>query len=859
MSVSRERHLCLPLTICISLFLLGLHTPVSRAADSSVVAHWSLDEGAGNAILDSSGNGHTGLIINGTAWTTGTISGALKFDGVDDYANMGHLDFAPSSACTIALWIYPQGSGSGYAPVITQHEYVHPFRIQISRDTYRLETCIRTGSSTNYLYSQATLAPGRWTHAAMVYQSGQYVLYLNGKQDSTRAVSGSLKAPGPQDYTMLGWDGNSTAPFSGRLDDIWIFSRALSAIDIAQMLNPSSPPPNRGTYFVNFDDGLDTNDGLSTRTAWKHAPGDAGATGNAASIHLTPGNTVLFKGGVLYRGSITINASGAEGKPITYKGDGWGWEKAVVDGSEPLTTNWTPCASPGDCGGNPNWSHIFYTTAPPGYDYFTPLYTNDDFLWFSQSPSPSDPLYYENRLEFHEVPKGDPNAVITRTSLTDPRYLTQTDPGFWTGSYISVWCIPNVVRTVRISGFDPASHTLYFDDIVNDLYTDRSEYYSLLNHPTLIDGPRKYALRNQLIYAWLDNPGQPAITVGRRNRGINVYGHSNIVIEGFKVQKFYGGKGGWGQGVGILSENTGHTASNIIIRNNDITRISAFQKSGALYLDAENVNAIVEGNRITENRNRGILASARNLRVRNNLITRVTGTGMLLMWVNHGEVVYNTLNDIRGSHANGISVYDGCVDVLVANNLVLNALMPFTAEASTGLCVFGNILDSGGWDNNLDLWSGMTGTNCFVNNTLPRNRRHYAMTGISASDIVMNNIVDGGGGGTHNYNVYTGLGWDQSATYGWSLGAGEIVSQDLQILFASPQTNDFRLKKGSPAIDAGVNPLYLLPVMTFPDFDFTRDIFGVRRPQNGIWDIGASEYDQAPTADVPASNWTRYR
>jgi hypothetical protein len=230
---------------------------------------------------------------------------------------------------------------------------------------------------------------------------------------------------------------------------------------------------------------------------------------------------------------------------------------------------------------------------------------------------------------------------------------------------------------------------------------------------------------------------------------------------------------------------------------------------------------------------------------------------MGLMGVNLGELVYNTLNDIRGSHANGISVYYG-VDVLVADNLVLNALMPFTAEASTGLCVFGNILDSGGWDNNLDLWSGMTGTNCFVNNTLPRNRRHYAMTGISANDIVMNNIVDGGGGGTHNYNLYTGLGWNQSAIYGWSLGAGEIVSRDLEILFASPQNDDFRLKKGSPAIDAGVNPLYLLPVVTFPDFDFTRDIFGIRRPQNGIWDIGASEYDQVPSTDVPASNWTRY-
>jgi hypothetical protein len=94
-------------------------------------------------------------------------------------------------------------------------------------------------------------------------------------------------------------------------------------------------PPLSGTYFVDFDGGDDTSDGRTQATAWKHAPGDSAATGAAAAVGLQPDDVVLFKGGVVYQGSITVPTSGSMRAPITYAGDSagaWGAGLAVVSG-----------------------------------------------------------------------------------------------------------------------------------------------------------------------------------------------------------------------------------------------------------------------------------------------------------------------------------------------------------------------------------------------------------------------------------------------------------------------------------------------------------------------------------------------
>jgi len=172
------------------------------------------------------------------------------------------------------------------------------------------------------------------------------------------------------------------------------------------------------TYYVDFEAGDDAKAGTSKQTAWQHAPGDRAATGNADAADLQPGDTVKFKGGVVYAGSINITASGEQGRPITYDGNAsgdWGDGPAIIDGSVPLT-NLRQCASADEAWGNPNFKNIYWTTVPAGARWNT-LNLNQGLtpLAWSQDPNPADPVLQENPRHFH---KTDPHIPQTQANLS---------------------------------------------------------------------------------------------------------------------------------------------------------------------------------------------------------------------------------------------------------------------------------------------------------------------------------------------------------------------------------------------------------------------------------------------------------
>ena len=98
-----------------------------------------------------------------------------------------------------------------------------------------------------------------------------------------------------------------------------------------------APAAEAATYYVDFQGGSDAASGTSPRAALKHCPGDEAAEGTAAGTTLAPGDTVLFKGGVHYRGHLTMRWSGAKGKPITYDGNTagtFGRGPAIIGGAD---------------------------------------------------------------------------------------------------------------------------------------------------------------------------------------------------------------------------------------------------------------------------------------------------------------------------------------------------------------------------------------------------------------------------------------------------------------------------------------------------------------------------------------------
>jgi len=91
-------------------------------------------------------------------------------------------------------------------------------------------------------------------------------------------------------------------------------------------------------WYVDYENGDDNAAGTSEGTAWKHVPGDDNAVGNPALATLQAGDTVKFKGGVIYNGRIDADWSGTAGNEIIYisghlGATPWGTGRAVIDGS----------------------------------------------------------------------------------------------------------------------------------------------------------------------------------------------------------------------------------------------------------------------------------------------------------------------------------------------------------------------------------------------------------------------------------------------------------------------------------------------------------------------------------------------
>jgi parallel beta-helix repeat protein len=183
------------------------------------------------------------------------------------------------------------------------------------------------------------------------------------------------------------------------------------------------------TYYVDFDGGKDSNAGTTPATAFQHAPGDSAATDKAKDIKLVPGDAVIFKGGVKYRGTINVTSSGVAGQPITFDGNtagSFGAGRATIEGSQPVG-GWRRFASAEEALGHSNWQNLVYTDEIPAKaDALTIHLTQGDrLLHIAQSPAPSPDLFWWDNLATARVAPAPPEIDATvRVEPKDGRKVT---------------------------------------------------------------------------------------------------------------------------------------------------------------------------------------------------------------------------------------------------------------------------------------------------------------------------------------------------------------------------------------------------------------------------------------------------
>jgi hypothetical protein len=227
--------------------LLGIVGGASSVADGAgpgLVAAYGFDTASSSA-SDSSGNANHGS-VSGSSWTSGgRYGGALSFDGVNDWVTIPHSpSLNASNAITFEAWVKPASTRSWQTVALKESSPGHVYALYSVGGAAGPEAQVVTGALRAARATQ-TLAAGVWTHLAMTYDSSRLRIYVNGDQAVSVQVSGAI--PGSTGALRLGGNAVWGEWFSGSIDEVRVYDRALSAAelqsDMSTPIGGSAPPP----------------------------------------------------------------------------------------------------------------------------------------------------------------------------------------------------------------------------------------------------------------------------------------------------------------------------------------------------------------------------------------------------------------------------------------------------------------------------------------------------------------------------------------------------------------------------------------------------------------------------------------
>lgn len=214
---------------------------VSNSATSGAVAAYAFSEGSGSIAGDSSGNAHTGTLVNGPTWTAGKYGTGLSFDGTNDYATIGDLDML--GAFTVSLWgVVNNLSSTCGSAVMKRYDYGFEFCSGVMYGQIGNGVGPGWAASTQYSVPQT----GVWNYYTLTYDGATAKLFVNGSQVSS--ASGTHVTN--NNNLMFGsWDTGSEF-YNGMIDEVRIYNRAITLAEIQTDMNtpisggsPSDPLP----------------------------------------------------------------------------------------------------------------------------------------------------------------------------------------------------------------------------------------------------------------------------------------------------------------------------------------------------------------------------------------------------------------------------------------------------------------------------------------------------------------------------------------------------------------------------------------------------------------------------------------
>ncbi len=203
---------------------------------SGLVGEWKFDEDIGTTstlTYDATGNGDNGTLMSSPTRATSTckIANCLVFNGSNYVSIPNSATLELRNAISISAWVNPATStASTQLAIMGKSSEVI---LSLSYGQSRFTIYATAGG-----YSQAmggTILPANtWYHIVGTFDGNQIKIYENGVLKGTTNYSTSIADTAAIPY--IGSAGGYQF-FSGSIDDVRIYNRALSAYEVGQLYN----------------------------------------------------------------------------------------------------------------------------------------------------------------------------------------------------------------------------------------------------------------------------------------------------------------------------------------------------------------------------------------------------------------------------------------------------------------------------------------------------------------------------------------------------------------------------------------------------------------------------------------------
>jgi len=293
--------------------LYGSYTPPSNATTGCVnglCAYYNFDEGSGSVAYDGSGKNNSGTIY-GATYVEGKKGSALLFDGINDLVSIpdsANWDFS-NRDFTINFWANFKSldTGKGAISILDQFYDVRAWVVGYDQlgSTGNKGLYFRYSTDgTNVNKDDAVAwspAIGSWYQITAIRSGSNINFYINGAQIGSDFNAGIDTIYNSNEalwigcaHTAAGGDASGYC-FNGTIDEVSIYNRALSALEIQELYGQTSTNVTTGCVnglcaYYNFDEGSGTTANDSS------GDGDTGTINGATWVDGVSGKALSFDG-----------------------------------------------------------------------------------------------------------------------------------------------------------------------------------------------------------------------------------------------------------------------------------------------------------------------------------------------------------------------------------------------------------------------------------------------------------------------------------------------------------------------------------------------------------------------------------